>query len=154
MIVILEAGPQTTVQDLGRFRQLRYGIPPSGPMDAFAFRLANRLVGNADSAAALECTVIGPQFQAHVPCASAGPGAAMPVSVNGSSAPTWTTVVLKEGDVMKLGPARSGVRAYVAFSGGLDIPLVMGSRSTYLRGRLGGLEGRALTKHDRLRLAA
>jgi antagonist of KipI len=78
----------------------------------------------------------------------------MPVSVNGSSAPTWTTIVLKEGDVVKLGPARSGVRAYVAFSGGLDIPLVMGSRSTYLRGRLGGLEGRALAKHDRLRLAA
>ncbi|HUF80627.1 MAG TPA: biotin-dependent carboxyltransferase family protein, partial [Burkholderiales bacterium] len=132
------------MQDLGRFRQLRYGIPPSGPMDAFAFRLANRLVGNTDSAAALECTVIGPQFQVHVPCAIAVTGAAMPVSVNGSSAPTWTTIVLKEGDVVKLGPARSGVRAYVAFSGGLDIPLVMGSRSTYLRGRLGGLEGRAL----------
>lgn len=154
MIVILEPGPQTTVQDLGRFGQLRHGIPPSGPMDAYAFKLANRLVGNADSAAALECTVIGPRFQVHLPCAIAVTGAEMAVNVNGSAAPTWTTHILKSGDVVKLGPARSGVRSYVAFSGGLDIPVVMGSRSTYLRGRLGGLEGRALRKGDRLCLAA
>ena len=154
MIEILDPGPQTTVQDLGRFGQLRYGIPPSGPVDGFAFVLANRLVGNPDGAAGLECTLVGPRFEVGASCAVAVGGADMPVTVNGREAPGWTTLVLRPGDVVKLGPARSGVRSYVAFSGGLECPLVMGSRSTYLRGQLGGLEGRALRKGDRLRIAA
>ena len=149
---ILDPGPQTTVQDLGRFGQLRYGIPPSGPVDGFAFVLANRLVGNPDGAAGLECTLVGPRFEVSASCAVAVTGADMPVTVNGREAPGWTTLVLRPGDAVKLGPARSGVRSYVAFSGGLDVPPVMGSRSTYLRGRLGGLEGRALRKEDRLRV--
>jgi len=149
---ILDPGPQTTVQDLGRFGQLRYGIPPSGPVDGFAFVLANRLVGNPDGAAALECTLVGPRFEVSASCAVAVTGADMPVTVNGREAPGWMTLVLRPGDAVKLGPARSGVRSYVAFSGGLDVPPVMGSRSTYLRGRLGGLEGRALRKEDRLRV--
>jgi len=153
MIRILDAGPQTTVQDGGRLGQLRYGIPPSGPVDRFAFVLANRLVGNPDGAAALECTLVGPRFEAEAACAVAVTGADMPLSVNGKEAPRWATLALKAGDVVKLGPARSGVRGYVAFAGGLDVPLVMGSCATYLRGRLGGVEGRALRKDDRLRLA-
>jgi biotin-dependent carboxylase-like uncharacterized protein len=152
MIVILDGGPQTTVQDLGRFGQLRYGIPPSGPVDRYAFVLANRLVGNSDSAAALECTVIGARFQVHVACAIAVTGAEMPVTINGSEAARWSTVIVKSGDVVKLGAARAGVRSYIAFSGGLDVAAVMGSRSTYLRGGLGGLEGRALRKDDRVSL--
>lgn len=151
MITILDAGPQTTVQDLGRTGQMRYGIPPSGPVDRFAFVIANRLVGNADSGAALECTLIGPRFEVDAAGAIAVTGADMPVTVNGAEAPRWATVVLKAGDVVKLGPARAGVRAYVAFSGGLDVPPVLGSRSTYVRGRMGGLEGRALRKGDALR---
>jgi antagonist of KipI len=151
---ILDPGPQTTVQDLGRFGQLRYGIPPSGPVDGFAFVLANRLVGNPDGAAALECTLVGPRFEVSASCAVAVTGADMPVTVNGREAPGWTTLVLRPGDTVKLGPARAGVRSYVAFSGGLEVPPVMGSRSTYLRGRLGGLEGRALRKEDRLRVVA
>jgi antagonist of KipI len=152
VIVILDAGPQTTVQDLGRSGQLRYGIPPSGPIDRYAFVIANRLVGNADSAAALECTLIGARFQVHVSCAIAVTGAEMPVTINGSEAPRWTTLMIKPGDVVKVGAARTGVRSYVAFSGGIDVPIVMGSRSTYLRGGLGGLEGRALRKDDRISL--
>ena len=151
MITILDAGPQTTVQDLGRTGQMRYGIPPSGPVDRFAFVVANRLVGNADSAAALECTLIGPRFEVDAAGAMAVTGADMPVTVNGTEAPRWATVALNAGDVVKLGPARAGVRSYVAVSGGLDVPLVLGSRSTYVRGRLGGLEGRALRKGDALR---
>ncbi len=147
-----EPGAQTTVQDLGRVGQLRYGIPPSGPMDRRSFVLANRLVGNADGAAGLECTVLGPRFEAQAACAVAVTGAAMPVTVNGQEAPAWTTLPLAPGDVVKLGPARAGVRAYVAFSGGLDVPEVLGSRATYLRGRLGGLDGRALRRDDVLRL--
>lgn len=152
MITVLDPGPQTTVQDLGRFGQLRFGIPPSGPVDRFAFVVANRLAGNDDGAAALECTLIGPRFAVETACAIAVTGADMPISVNGHAAPGWTTLVLAPGDVVKLGAARSGARGYIAFSGGVDVPPVLGSRATYLRGRLGGYEGRALRKQDRLML--
>jgi len=152
VIRVLEPGAQTTVQDLGRPGHLRSGIPPSGPVDRAAFVVANRLVGNPDGAAGLECTVVGPRFEAQAACAIAVTGAAMPVTVNGAEAPAWTTLSLRPGDVVRLGPARAGVRAYVAFSGGIDVPPVLGSRATYLRGRLGGLEGRALRRDDVLRL--
>ncbi|MGZ8228310.1 MAG: 5-oxoprolinase subunit C family protein [Burkholderiales bacterium] len=153
MIEIIEPGPQTTVQDLGRFGQLRYGIPPSGPTDRHAFILANRLAGNEDGAAALECTLIGPRFRVHADCAIAVTGAEMAVTINGQDAPRWTTLLLHPGDLVKVGPARSGVRAYIAFSGGIDVAVVLGSRATYLRGGLGGFEGRTLRKDDRLSLA-
>jgi len=154
VIRILDPGPQTTVQDLGRTGQMRYGIPPSGPVDRVAFVLANRLVGNPDTAAALECTLLGPRFEVDAPGAIAVTGADMPVTVNGREASRWATINVKPGDVVKLGAARAGVRSYVAVSGGLDVPLVLGSRSTYLRGRLGGVEGRALRKGDELRVFA
>lgn len=154
MIEILEPGPLTSVQDLGRPGQLRFGIPPSGAMDRPAFVAANRLVGNADSAAGLECTLIGPRFRVHQACAIALTGARMPLTVNGVQAPPWATITLAPGDEVKTGAARTGVRSYLAFSGGIDVPDVMGSRSTYLRGRLGGHAGRALKKDDRLALAA
>jgi biotin-dependent carboxylase-like uncharacterized protein len=152
VIVIANPGSQTTVQDLGRFGQLRYGIPPSGALDRYAFVLANRLAGNADSAAALECTVIGAQFEVHAACAMAVTGADMPVMINGTGAPRWTTLVVKPGDLVKVGAARTGLRGYIAFSGGIDVPAVLGSRSTYLRGGLGGFGGRALRRHDRVSL--
>ena len=152
MIRILDAGPQTTVQDLGRTGQMRYGIPPSGPVDRFAFVLANRLVGNADTAAALECTLIGPRFEITAAGTIAVTGADMPVTVNGQRVAGWRTIAVKAGDIVKLGPARTGVRSYVGVAGGLDVPLVLGSRSTYLRGRVGGVEGRALRKGDELHL--
>ena len=152
MIRILDPGPQTTVQDLGRSGQMRYGIPPSGPMDRFAFVVANRLVGNADGAAALECTLVGPRFDVDAPGAMAVTGADMPLTVNGEEALRWATIALKAGDVVKLGPARTGVRSYIAVAGGVDVPLVLGSRATYIRGRLGGVEGRALRKGDALRV--
>jgi antagonist of KipI len=154
MIRVLEPGPQTTVQDGGRRGQLRYGIPPSGPVDARSFTLGNRLVGNADGAAGLEFTLIGPRLRAEAPCTIAVTGAEAPVTVNDVPAAAWTTLVLGAGDVIKIGPARAGVRGYLAFAGGIDVPAVLGSRATYLRGRLGGLEGRALRRDDVLRLGA
>lgn len=152
MIRILEPGVQTTVQDLGRRGQLRYGIPPSGPMDRVPFVLANRLVGNPDGAAGLECAYLGVRFVAEAACAVAVTGAGMPVTVNRQEAPAWTTLLLRPGDEVKLGMARAGVRSYVAFSGGIDVPEVLGSRATYLRGRLGGWQGRALERGDTLAL--
>lgn len=154
MIRVIDPGPQTTVQDGGRRGQLRYGIPPSGPVDARSFTLANRLVGNADGAAGLEFTLIGPRLRAEAPCAIAVTGAESPVTVNDAPGAAWTTLTLAAGDVVKIGPARAGVRGYVAFAGGVDVPSVLGSRSTYLRGRLGGLEGRALRRDDVLRLGS
>jgi biotin-dependent carboxylase-like uncharacterized protein len=152
VIRVLDPGPLTLVQDLGRTGQLRYGIPPSGPVDRPAFVLANRLAGNGDGAAGLECTLVGPRLEIQEPCAAAVTGAAMPVTVNGAEAPSWTTLHLRAGDVLRLGPARQGVRGYLALSGGIDVPPMLGSRSTYVRGRLGGLDGRALRKDDTLRL--
>ncbi len=152
MIRIVDPGPQTTVQDLGRVGQLRYGIPPSGPVDVRAFVIANRLVGNADGAAGLECTLMGPRFTVDAACTIAVTGAEAPVTVNGAAAEPWTTLALAPGDTVRVAAARVGLRIYVAFSGGLDVPAALGSRATYLRGRLGGLEGRALKRDDVLRL--
>jgi biotin-dependent carboxylase-like uncharacterized protein len=154
MIRVLDPGPQTTVQDGGRRGQLRYGIPPSGPIDARSFILANRLVGNADGAAGLEFTLIGPRLRAEAPCAVAVTGADAPVTLNDAPAAAWKTLMLSAGDVVKIGPARSGVRGYVAVAGGIDVPPVLGSRATYLRGRLGGLEGRPLRRDDVLNTGA
>ena len=156
MIRVVDAGPLplTTIQDLGRIGQLRSGIPPSGPMDRDAFVLANRLVGNDDGAAGLESALVGPRFQVDVACAVAVTGAEMAVSVNGEPRSRWSTIHLRPDDELRLGPAKAGMRAYVAFSGGVDVPLVLGSRATYARGRLGGLEGRPLQKGDVLRLFA
>jgi biotin-dependent carboxylase-like uncharacterized protein len=121
-------------------------------MDRTAFIAANRLVGNGDGAAGLECTVTGPRLEMVAAGAIAVTGADMPLTVNGSEAPRWSAVAVRPGDVVRVGAARAGVRGYIAFAGGIDVPLVLGSRSTYLRGRLGGLEGRPLRKGDALAL--
>lgn len=151
-LVVVEPGLLTTVQDLGRFGYQRVGIPPSGPLDRAAFVVANRLVGNPDGAAGLECTLRGPGLEVRRDCVIAVTGAEMGVAVNGLPAPTWTAVWLRPGDVVSFQMATEGCRAYLAVAGGLDLPPALGSRSTYLRGRLGGLEGRALQKGDGLPL--
>lgn len=151
-LVIHDAGPLTTIQDLGRSGHLRVGIPESGPMDRDAFVLANRLVGNPDGAAGLECTLMGPRVEFTDERGVAVTGAEMPVTLNGTPVPRWRTFGVKAGDVLKLGFAKSGVRAYLAVSGGIDTPPALGSRATYLRGQLGGFGGRALRKDDRLPL--
>lgn len=149
---VLDGGPQTTVQDLGRPGYLRYGIPPSGPVDLASFLLANRLVGNPDTAAALECALIGPRLEMRGEAVLAVTGADMPVTVNGREIPRWTAAHLRAGDVVKLDPSPRGARAYVAFSGGIDVPRRLGSRATYLRGALGGFQGRPLKKGDLVNL--
>lgn len=152
LVLVEDAGPLTTVQDLGRSGHLRVGIPASGPMDREAFVLANRLIGNADNAAGLECTLIGPRLAFTDERLIAITGADMAPLLNGAPAPTWEGLPVRAGDVLRLGPARSGVRAYVAVAGGIDTPPVLGSRATYVRGRLGGVEGRALRRGDRVPL--
>jgi biotin-dependent carboxylase-like uncharacterized protein len=151
-LLVQDGGPLTTIQDLGRFGHLRVGIPTSGPMDREAFVLANRLVGNDDNAAGLECTLLGPRLEFTDARVVAITGADMAPTLNGAPAPTWESLAVQAGDVLRLGPVRRGVRTYVAVAGGIQTPLVLESRATYPRGRLGGLEGRALRKGDRLAL--
>ncbi|HKZ07826.1 MAG TPA: biotin-dependent carboxyltransferase family protein [Methylomirabilota bacterium] len=151
-LLVHDAGPLTTVQDLGRMAQLRVGLPRSGPMDRDAFVLANRLVGNDDNSAALECTLMGPRLEFADARWVAVTGADVPVTLDGAEQAAWTAFPVRAGGVLKIGAARSGVRSYLAVSGGLDTPLVLGSRSTYLRGALGGIGGRALRKGDTLPL--
>lgn len=149
-LAVVDPGLLTTVQDLGRFGHQRVGVPPSGPMDRAAFVVANRLVGNPDGAAALECTIKGPRLEVRHATVVAVTGAPMGFTINGHEAPTWTAVRVGPGDVLGFQMASAGCRAYLAVAGGLDVPLVLGSRATYLRGRLGGLDGRALQKGDTL----
>ena len=151
-LVVQDAGPLTTIQDLGRPGHLRVGIPASGPMDREAFLLANRLIGNPDTAAGLEFTLIGARVEFTDERLIAITGADMTPTLNGTPAPAWQGLRVRPGDVLRLGPARRGVRGYLAIAGGIQTPRVLGSRATYVRGRLGGLEGRALRKGDQLPL--
>jgi antagonist of KipI len=153
VVLVHEAGPLTTIQDLGRPGYLRVGIPESGPVDRDALVLANRLVGNPDAAAGLECTLVGPRLEFTDERVVAVTGALMPATLNGADVPRWTAVRVGAGDVLKIGAAKAGVRGYVALSGGVDTPPALGSRATYLRGQLGGLGGRSLKKGDRVPLA-
>lgn len=149
-LFVADPGLLTTVQDLGRFGHQRVGVPPSGPMDRAAFLVANRLVGNPDAAAALECTIKGPRLEVRQAAVVAVTGAPMGFTVNGQEAPSWAAVAVRPGDVLGFQMAPAGCRAYLAVAGGIDVPLALGSRATYLRGRLGGLGGRALQKGDLL----
>jgi antagonist of KipI len=152
-LFVVEPGLLTSVQDLGRFGYQRVGIPPSGPMDRTAFVVANRLVGNPDGAAALECTLKGPRLEVRQATAVAVTGAPMAFTINGQEAPAWTAVRVRAGDVLGFQMASAGCRAYLAVAGGIDVPLALGSRATYLRGRLGGVGGRGLQKGDVLPLS-
>jgi urea carboxylase len=153
VVEVLEAGMQTTVQDYpGRVGYWHVGVPPSGPMDPLAFRLANRLVGNADAAAALECTMTGPALVFHADAVVAITGTDMDARLDGEPCLCWTAMRVHAGSVLRLGPATgAGARAYVAVRGGFDVPEYMGSRSTFILGRFGGHAGRVLRAGDMIR---
>jgi len=149
---VVSPGSLTTVQDLGRYGFIDRGVPPSGALDRGAFRIANLLVGNPEGVAALEITMTGPALE--VLCAAADvalAGADMDLSVNRQAAPMWRTLRVKKGDLIRVGQAKSGCRACLAVTGGIDVPLVMGSRSTCVKAKIGGVEGRAIRKGDVLR---
>lgn len=145
---LLSPGPCTTVQDLGRFHAYHLGVPVSGVMDDYAAIFANRLVGNDDGAALLEMTMVGASFEALEACDVAITGAAMGPRVNGAPARQWASLRLADGDRLELGFAENGCRAYLAVGGGIDVPKLLGSRSTYLGGSCGGFKGRMLAAGD------
>ena len=143
-----QPGLLTTVQDRGRFGHYDVGIPQGGAMDQESAQAANKLVGNSADEAVLECTYTGPSFTVDAPATIAVAGADVPVLVNGQEHPPWTRIELAEGDAVRFGVIRGGARFYLAVRGGVDVPAVLGSRSTYAIGRLGGLHGRKLEAGD------
>jgi antagonist of KipI len=149
-IKVIRPGLLTTVQDLGRNGFQRHGVVVSGAMDPFSLRIANLLVGNDEAEGALEITIIGPKLQFEEDSLIAICGGNLSPEIDGKSLPEWRPVLIKKGCVLSFGAAKSGCRAYLAVAGGLDIPVVMGSRSTYLRAGFGGFHGRALKKGDML----
>jgi antagonist of KipI len=152
---VIKPGLLTTVQDLGRLGFQRFGVPVSGAMDKYAFACANVLVGNAANDACLEATILGPELEVLNHAQVAVAGAEISVFVNSKVVPRWETLNVEKGDIVAFtGSSGSGCRAYFAARGGIDVPEVLGSRSTYMRGGFGGYEGRGLRVGDVLRVFA
>ncbi|HEV8214629.1 MAG TPA: biotin-dependent carboxyltransferase family protein, partial [Gemmatimonadaceae bacterium] len=149
-IRVLTGGLQTTVQDLGRPAHQHQGIPGGGAMDRTAMRIANLLVGNDASAAALETTLIGPSLVFAQETLIALTGADLEAAVGDKPIPLWHAALLPAGTTLRFGRALRGCRTYIAVAGGVDVPGIFGSRSTYLRAEFGGFAGRALHAGDAL----
>ena len=150
MIAVVKPGLLTTVQDAGRFGHRASGMPVAGAMDRLALAIANRLAGNDPGAAALELTLVGGTFRFEWEVIAALAGAELPASLDGQPIPTGTPFHAPAGATLTLGVASRGVRAYLAVQGGIGVPRLLGSRSTYARAGFGGFEGRALRAGDRL----
>jgi antagonist of KipI len=147
-VKVLDHGLLTTIQDLGRMGFAKDGVGPGGAMDRDAIRVANVLVHNPEGAAALEITLVGPAIEFEDDAFIAICGADLSPRIADVAIPSWRAVYVQQGSVLSFGPARWGCRAYLAVAGGIDVPEVMGSRSTYLRAGIGGVEGRALQAGD------
>ncbi|MDY6944848.1 MAG: urea carboxylase, partial [Pseudomonadota bacterium] len=153
-VEVIRAGTHSSIQEFpGRVGYWNVGVPPSGPMDDLAFRLANELVGNTGRVAGLELTVSGPTLKFNVPAVIALAGAHMKAELDGAAVPYWTAVKVAAGGVLKMGSIQgAGQRTYLAVRGGFDVPTYMDSRATFSLGQFGGHAGRALRAGDVLRL--
>ena len=147
-IRILKGGMLTTVQDLGRSGYQSQGFSVAGVMDVRSFKIANLLLDNPENEAVLEFTLIGPTLEFTSATIIAITGGDFQPTINGEPAPMYTAIYMNKGDVLKFGSARTGSRGYIAFSSYLDIPVVMGSRCTNLKSRIGGFKGRKLQAGD------
>jgi biotin-dependent carboxylase-like uncharacterized protein len=145
---VLTPGAYTTVQDGGRYGYQNMGIPVSGVLDAYAFRAANILAGSPENSAVLEMTVTGTHLEVLREANVAITGADMAMTLNDQPVPGWKSIRVKAGDLLDIHQVKSGCRAYLAVNGGIDVPVVLGSRSTYVGGKLGGYMGRPLQAGD------
>lgn len=143
-----QPGLLTTVQDLGRIGHQRDGVPVSGAMDPLALRVANLLVGNDETDAALEITLTGPTIIFEGDALIAMAGADLSATLDDERVPTWRAIRVPSGATLAFGAPRVGCRAYLAVAGGIAVPPVLGSRSTYIRAAFGGVDGRALRRGD------
>lgn len=149
-IEVRKPGLSTTVQDRGREGYYHVGVPPSGALDQFSLIAANLLVGNDAGAAALECTYMGPELVLGEAALVAVCGAELEPRVDDEAREPWSSFEVPAGATLSFGHLRAGARAYVAVAGGIDVTEKLGSRSTYVLGGLGGLDGRALVAGDEL----
>ncbi|WP_405630781.1 5-oxoprolinase/urea amidolyase family protein [Streptomyces sp. NBC_00016] len=149
-VEVVSGGTLTTVQDWpGRTGHWQVGVPPSGPMDDRSFRLGNRALGNPEGAPGLECTLQGPALRFTHATTVCVTGAPAPVTVDGTAVARWEPVTVPAGSLLEIGaPVEHGLRTYVLFAGGLDVPAFLGSASTFTLGRFGGHGGRALRTGD------
>jgi biotin-dependent carboxylase-like uncharacterized protein len=147
---VLTAGAYTTVQDMGRYGYQQMGIPVSGVLDTFSYRVANMLVDNPGNAAVLEITVMGPRLEIQMEADIAVTGAQIGMTLNDQPVEGWKSIRTKPGEILDIQQVKSGGRAYVARSGGIAVRVVIGSRSTYVGGKLGGYRGRPLKQGDRI----
>jgi 5-oxoprolinase (ATP-hydrolysing) subunit C len=145
MFEVVKPGLETSIQDYpGRIGFWAQGFPPSGPMDSWSFRLANVLVGNAPGEAGLECQFVGPGLKFLRDAVVAVTGADMKPTLDGAAIPMWESVAVKPGQTLALGFSTQGARAYIAIAGGIATPPWLGSRSTFHKAGVGGMEGHAL----------
>jgi biotin-dependent carboxylase-like uncharacterized protein len=150
LFLVARPGAYSTIQDLGRYGYQDLGVPVSGVLDQFAARTANLLLGNPESAAVLECTVIGPTLTVLRDAVLAVTGADMEIRLNNTRLPVWSRFLARAGDTLQFRQVTKGCRMYLAVSGGFDVPVIMNSRSTCVSGGFGGLQGRPLQKGDTL----
>lgn len=154
MIEILSVTGPASIQDLGRFDQYRFGVGTSGAMDDVALRAGNIMLGNDENAAAVEIPMMPFRLRFDRNIAFALTGAAVEAEIAGRAIPPWWRSYARAGDILNIKAMSHGARSYLAVSGGIDVPMVMGSRSTQFRGEFGGLEGRPLQVGDILPCAA
>lgn len=147
-ITVIKPGWFSTIQDLGRYGLQRFGMPVSGAMDRRSLVLGNRLVGNADKEAGLEFTINGPELLFNHDTIIAITGADLSPSLNGLAAPLWRSLSVTAGSSLTFGARRTGTRSYLAVAGGIDTPMIFGSRSTHVASKTGGIKGRALLAGD------
>ncbi len=148
-IQVLRPGLMTTIQDLGRYGFQKFGVLVGGAMDQHSLRIANLLVGNKEGEGALEVNLFGTTLQFNEDTLIAITGGDLQASIDGIKAPTWRPLLIRSGEVLTFTSAIKGCRAYIAFAGGIQVPEVMGSKSTYIRAQIGGFYGKALQKGDR-----
>lgn len=147
-IEIVETGLATSIQDQGRPGYYNVGIPPSGALDLYSAAAANVLVGNDPNEAVIESTYMGPKLRFTEDTVIAVTGADIPIELNGEQAPNWESIEVKSGDVLTFGILQQGARMYIAVAGGIAVPEVLGSRSLYALGAVGGFKGRTLQAGD------
>ncbi|WP_341937903.1 urea carboxylase [Marinimicrobium sp. C2-29] len=153
VVEVIQPGTYTSIQDYpGRVGYWGIGVPPSGPMDDYGFRLANRIVGNHEHAAGLEFTIIGPKLRFHADTVIALTGGHTAATLDGEVVPHWQPIPVKAGQVLDVGKAENGCRTYLAVRNGFDVPEYLGSRSTFALGQFGGHAGRVLRATDMLML--
>ncbi len=147
-ITVLKPGLLSSFQDLGRFGYQHLGVSVGGAMDSRAHRLANLLAGNSEKQATLEVTLAGPTLRFDAPACIAISGAHLNPTLNKEPIPNNRPLIVRTGDVLAFGARAAGLRAYIAWNGGIELQSVLSSRSTYLRGGFGGYQGRALKAGD------